>query len=98
MEEQGGGGGGEEGRGVCVPGSSAVEKARQLSNRALLSSLLSVSVLCSPLCPEAFSDLPALLWQGHPGSAFERYYNWGNWSRSVKPAMHQQFMRCKRPI
>lgn len=78
------------GGGVYMPGSSTVEKARQLSNRALLSSLLSVSVLCSPLCPEAFSALPVLLWQGHPGSAFERYYNWKNWSWS---AMHQQFMR-----
>lgn len=63
----------ERGGRVCMPGSSSVEKARQLSNRALLSSLLSVSVLCSPLCPEAFSALPVLLWQGHPGSAFERY-------------------------
>lgn len=64
---------------------------------------------CSPLCsllvsyaahsvPRLSSALPVLLWQGHPGSAFERYYDWKNWSRSVKPAMHQQFMRCKRPI
>lgn len=83
---------------VYVPGSSAVQKARQLSNRALLSSLLSVSVLCSPLCPEAFLALLVLLWQGHSGSAFERHYNWENWSWSVKPAMHQQFMRYKGPI
>lgn len=88
----------EEGGEACVPGSSAMEKARQLSNRALLSSLHSVSVLCSSLCPEAFSALPVLLWQGHPGSAFERHYNWKNWSWSVKPAVHQQFVRRKRPI
>lgn len=66
VEEEGGGE-------VYVPGSSAGEKARQLSNRALHSSLLSVCVLCSPLCPEAFWALPILLWQGHPGSAFERH-------------------------
>lgn len=89
MEEKRKGVGGR----LYVPGSSGVEKARQLSNRALLSSLLSVSVLCNPLCPEAFSALQVVLWQGHPGSAFERHYNWKNWSCSVKPAIHQQFMR-----
>lgn len=65
--------------------------------------------LCSPLCSllvsyaahsvlRLFSALPGLLWQGHPGSAFERHYNWENWSWSVKPSQHQQFMRRKRPV
>lgn len=43
--------------GLYVPGSSAVEKAGHLSNRALLPSLQSVSVLRSPLRPEAFRGL-----------------------------------------
>lgn len=34
--------------------------------------------------PRLSSALPALLWQGHPGSAFERYYDWENWSRAAK--------------
>lgn len=38
---------------VCQ-GESAGEKARQLSSAALFRSL---SVSCSPLCPEAFSSL-----------------------------------------
>ena len=53
-------------------------------------------LLRCPLCPGAFLALQVLLWQGHPGSAFERYYNWKNSSLCVKPSMHQQFMRCER--
>lgn len=74
-------------------------RSRQLSNRALLSSLLSVSVFCSPLCPGAFSDLPgSVVARASWMKRFERHYNWRDWSWSAKAAMHQQFMRCESQV
>lgn len=58
---------------VDVPGSSAAEKAGLLSNGALLRSQL-VSYAAHTVL-RRFSALQVLLWQGHPGSAFDRYYN-----------------------
>lgn len=53
-----------QGEGLCarVKCCEWEKKDRPLSNRAVFSSLYTLLVsFCSPLCPEAFLDLPVLL-------------------------------------